>query len=124
MMLCFVITLEQGRVKPSDRLTMELVFKALNQVLFSLLCKGYAKNVCMCVSFLFQNDAQDQDLENSYGLIINRLEGPVYQKLTEDGEETEFNREKIMNSLCKRDQSTGRYKIPKTETTDWQESFL
>jgi len=63
---------------------------------------------------LFQNDAQDQDLENSYGLIINRLEGPVYQKLTEDGEETEFNREKIMNSLCKRDQSTGRYKIPKT----------
>jgi len=34
MMLCFVITLEQGRVKPSDRLTMELVFEALNQVPF------------------------------------------------------------------------------------------
>ena len=32
MMLCFVITLEQGRIRPSDRLTMELVFKALNQV--------------------------------------------------------------------------------------------
>jgi hypothetical protein len=38
MMLCFVITLEQGRLKPGDRLTMELVFKALNQVLFRLLC--------------------------------------------------------------------------------------
>jgi hypothetical protein len=69
----------------------------------------------MCVSFsLFQNDAQDQDLENSYGLIINRLEGPVYQKLTDNEKETEFNREKIMNALCKKDESTGRYKIPRT----------
>ena len=57
---------------------------------------------------------QDRDLTNSYGLIINRLEGPVYKKLTDDVEETKLNRETIMKSLCKWDESTRRYKIPKT----------
>ena len=46
-------------------------------------------------------------LENSYGLIINRLEAPIYDNLI-DQEEGCINREKLMYSLCKKDDQTGK----------------
>ena len=50
----------------------------------------------------------NKELENSYGLIINRLEARTYELLTADTDKARLNRERIMYTLCKKDEATGK----------------